>query len=111
MPRSIRLLAIAFFALLLTACANFQAGHDFDISMFVAKIQPGVTTEAQVRAWLGEPTGTGISLEVDGTRYDQWNYYYAEGNPSDMSTAKVKILQVKFDKSGKVRSYNWSTSK
>jgi hypothetical protein len=28
-----------------------------------------------------------------------------------MSKAKVKILQIKFDKDGKVLSYNWSASK
>lgn len=111
MSRIIRLSAIAFFALLLTACANFQVGHDFDVGMFATKIQPGVTTEADVRAWLGDPSGTGISMEADGKRYDQWNYYYAEGNVSNMNKTKMKILQVKFGKDGKVYSYNWSASK
>lgn len=111
MPRLIRIFTIAFFVLMLSACANFQVGHDFDVGMFATKIQPGVTTEADVRSWLGEPDGTGISMEPDGTRYDQWNYFYGETNMSDTSKTKIKILQVKFDKNGKVRSYNWSSSK
>ncbi len=53
----------------------------------------------------------GVSLESDGEHYDEWAYYFAEGDFPDMSGAKVKILQIKFDKQGKVRSFNWTTSR
>jgi len=53
----------------------------------------------------------GVSLDTDGQRYDEWAYYSAEGDLPDMGAAKVKILQIKFDKQGKVRSYNWTASK
>lgn len=96
---------------LLSACGTFQVGRDFDVGVYSAKIEQGATTQAQVRSWLGEPAGVGISLEPDGERLDQWSYYYAEGQMQDMSTAKMKLLQIKFDKQGKVRSYNWSASR
>ena len=105
---------ISFFVLsffLLSACSTVKVGRDFDVGVFAAKLEQGVTTQAQIRSWLGEPTSVGVSLSTDGTSYDEWDYYYAEGPLADMSTAKVKILQIKFDKAGKVRGYNWSASK
>ncbi len=109
--RYLRLFAILLFVSLLAACTTFQVGHDFDVGIFATKIQPGVTTQADVRSWLGDPSGVGVSVESDGQHLDQWNYYYAEGDMSNMAKTKMKILQVKFDKQGKVRSYNWSNSK
>lgn len=111
MIRSLRIPLILSLVLLLSACGTFQVGHDFDVGMFTAKFEQGTTTQAQVRSWLGEPAGVGVSMEADGERLDQWSYYYAEGQMQDMSTAKMKLLQIKFDKQGKVRSYNWSASK
>jgi len=111
MTHPLRISAILFSFFLLSACGTFQAGRDFDVGVFAAKIEQGTTTQAQVRSWLGEPAGVGVSVEPDGERLDQWNYYYAEGQMQDMSTAKMKLLQIKFDKQGKVRSYNWSASK
>ena len=96
---------------LLSACGTVKMGRDFDVGVFAAKIEQGVTTQSQVRSWLGEPASVGVSLATDGERFDEWDYYYAEGELADMSTAKVKILQIKFDKQGKVRSYNWSASR
>ena len=111
MPRLLRLSIILLFASLLGACTTFQVGHDFDVGAFATRIQAGQTTQADVRGWLGEPSGVGVSVESDGERLDQWTYYYAEGNMSKMSETRMKILQVKFDKQGKVRSYNWSNSR
>lgn len=96
---------------LLSACASVKVGRDFDVGVFAAKIEQGVTTQGTVRTWLGEPTAVGVSLALDGERFDEWTYYFAEGELSDMSRSKLKILQVKFDKQGKVRGYNWSASK
>jgi outer membrane protein assembly factor BamE (lipoprotein component of BamABCDE complex) len=106
-----RISVILFAFLLFSACAPVKVGRDFDVGVFAAKLEQGVTTQEQVRSWIGEPTSVGVSLASDGERFDEWDYYYAEGEMADMSTAKVKILQVKFDKQGKVRSYNWSASK
>jgi outer membrane protein assembly factor BamE (lipoprotein component of BamABCDE complex) len=106
-----RFTVILFAVFLLSACGTVKVGRDFDVGVFAAKLEQGVTTQEQVRSWMGEPTSVGVSLATDGTRFDEWDYYYAEGELPDMSTAKVKILQIKFDKQGKVRSYNWSASK
>jgi len=106
-----RISVIILSILLLSACGTVKVGRDFDVGVFTAKFEQGVTTQDQVRSWLGEPTSVGVSLATDGERFDEWAYYYAEGEMADMSAAKVKILQVKFDKQGKVRSYNWSASK
>ena len=106
-----RITVVILSMLLLSACASVKMGRDFDVGVFATKIEQGVTSQEQVRSWLGEPTSVGVSLANDGERSDEWAYYYAEGELSDMSKAKVKILQIKFNKQGKVRSYNWSASK
>lgn len=106
-----RFSVVLFSILLLSACASVKIGRDFDVGVFAAKIEHGSTTQATVRSWLGEPTSVGVSLASDGERFDEWAYYFAEGQLADMSTAKIKILQIKFDKQGKVRGYNWSASK
>jgi len=106
-----RISAVLLSILLLSACASVKVGRDFDVGVFAAKLEQGVTTQEQVRTWIGEPTSVGVSLASDGERFDEWDYYYAEGELPDMSAAKVKILQIKFDKQGKVRNYNWSASK
>ena len=106
-----RISVILLSFLLLTACATVKVGRDFDVGVFAAKTEYGVTTQSMVRSWLGEPSSVGISMATDGERFDEWDYFFAEGEMPDMSTAKVKILQIKFDKQGKVRAYNWTASK
>lgn len=106
-----RMAAILFAVVLLGACSSVKLGRDFDVSVFTSRIEQGVTTQDQVRSWLGEPTSVGVSLAADGERFDEWSYYFAEGRLHNLSTAKIKILQVKFDKQGKVRSYDWSASR
>ncbi|HTN94555.1 MAG TPA: outer membrane protein assembly factor BamE [Gallionella sp.] len=106
-----RIAAVLFSILVLSACGSVKVGRDFDVGVFAAKLEQGVTTQEQIRSWLGEPTSVGVSLATDGERFDEWDYYYAEGELADMSNARLKILQIKFDKQGKVRSYNWSASK
>lgn len=106
-----RMTVILLAIVLLSACGSVKLGRDFDVGIFAAKIEQGVTTQDTVRSWLGEPTSVGVSLATDGERFDEWAYYFAEGELSDMSTAKVKILQIKFDRQGKARSYSWSASK
>ena len=106
-----RLWFVVLAVAVLGACSPLKVGRDFDVLVFTSKIERGVTTQEQVRAWLGEPASTGVNLATDGEAFDEWAYYYAEGRMSDMSGAKVKMLQVKFDKQGKVRAYNWSVSR
>ena len=95
---------------LLAACGTVQVGRNFDLRAFETRIERGASTQNEVREWLGAPTGTGINVDTGGEHFDEWTYYFASGKLSDMSGAKVKILQIKFDKQGIVRGYNWSTS-
>ena len=97
-------------ALLLTlsACTTVEVGREFDLSAFDTKVQRGVSTQADVRAWLGAPAGVGVSVEPSGERYEQWTYYHGEGRFPRMTGARLDLLQVKFDDRGVVRAYNWS---
>lgn len=95
---------------LLSACSTIQVGSNFDLTTFVQKVQRGATTEAQVRAWLGAPTVTGVSVESDGRQYDEWTYYYATGRLPAAANPKMKLLQIKFDRQHLVQVYNWSSS-
>ena len=106
-----RVAAMFFAIFFLTSCGTVEMGRDFELGAFASKIERGVTTRDMVRSWLGEPSGTGEGMDIDGERFDEWAYYYAEGELPDMSAAKLKILQIKFDKQGKVRSYNWTASR
>ena len=107
----IRNLIMIIIAVLLTACSatTFNVGNDFNVNAFTAKVERGATTKDQVRAWLGEPNGTGVRIETDGQRFDEWTYYYASGNFSDVSATHLKTLQIKFDTHGIVQGYDWST--
>jgi hypothetical protein len=49
--------------LALSACTTFQVGRDFDLSTFDARVRRGTTTQAEVRDWLGAPTGVGVSVD------------------------------------------------
>ena len=104
----VALFAIALLAAMLGACSTVQVGRDFELSAFESKVQRGVTTQAQVRSWLGAPRGTGFVVDTNGERYEEWTYYHGEGQLPDMTDARLKILQIKFDRQGVVRGYNWS---
>ncbi|MFZ2648462.1 MAG: hypothetical protein WA210_00015 [Burkholderiaceae bacterium] len=96
-------------ALLLAACGStVQVGRDFDISAFENRVERAVTTQAQVRAWLGAPAGTGVAVDSRGERSEEWKYYFGQGSLSGMSQAKFKSLDIRFDAEGKVLSYSWS---
>ena len=105
-----RAVSIAIMACSLAACSTVQIGQNFDVRSVEAKIERGVTTREQIRTWLGAPTNTGGSLDTSGERFDEWTYYYASGKLLDMSGARVKMLQIKFNNQGIVRGYNWSAS-
>lgn len=97
-------------ALMLVSCSatTFDVGSDFDIKAFTGRVERGMTTQNQVRSWLGAPTSTGIRVETDGQRFDEWTYYFAKGNLSNVSATRLKTLQIKFDRNGIVQGYNWS---
>ena len=94
--------------LIASACTTEKVGQEFDISTFTAKVQRGVTTQSEVKSWLGAPAGTGVSVETSGDRYDEWIYYHVAVKVPGSKDSRVRVLQIKFDKGGVVRVYNWS---
>ena len=106
MTRPLRIFLLLLSALCLSACGSVKLGRDFDAAGVAGRIEQNVTTQNQVRNWLGEPSSVGVSVATDGERLDEWAYYFAVGELGDMSAAKMKLMQIKFDKQGKVRSYN-----
>jgi len=94
--------------LLVSACTTVRVGREFDLSAFEAKVQRGVTTQADVRGWLGEPAGVGASVDTSGERYQEWHYYHGNVRVPGSADSHVKLLQIKFDQRGVVRGYNWS---
>ncbi|HTT11534.1 MAG TPA: hypothetical protein VMG60_11640 [Burkholderiaceae bacterium] len=94
---------------LLAACSTVQLGRDFDPAAFDARVQRGVTTQTEVRDWLGAPSSVGVSVESDGERFEKWTYYYGVGELPSMTNARIKILEIRFDPQYVVRAYTWSS--
>ncbi|HHJ81367.1 MAG TPA: outer membrane protein assembly factor BamE [Candidatus Tenderia electrophaga] len=93
---------------LLGGCASFQLGNDFNLTQFASQIRHGVTSQAEVKAWLGSPQSQGVVVDRDGEQLQRWLYYYSQGTLGNMNNARMKTLEVQFDQNGIVRSYNWS---
>jgi outer membrane protein assembly factor BamE (lipoprotein component of BamABCDE complex) len=106
--RPARFVAALLLLILLSACTTVRVGRDFDMSTFNAKVQRGVSTQADVRGWLGAPSGVGASVEASGERFQEWNYYYGTVRIPGAKESHVKVLQIKFDGRGVVRGYTWS---
>ena len=94
--------------LLASACTTVTVGSAFDLNAFSGKVQRGVTTQADVKGWLGAPAGTGVSVDTTGERFDEWTYYHGEVKIPGSKDSHVRVLQIKFDPRGVVRGYNWS---
>ncbi len=105
---SLRMALLSAGALLLAACGTAQIGRDFDIKSFESRVERGVTTKAQVRAWLGAPNNAGVAVNETGARSDEWTYFFGRGSLPQMSDTSFKYLQIRFDAEGKVRSFSWS---
>ena len=96
--------------ILLSACGTVQIGRDFDITAFESTATVGETSKAQVIKLLGSPKSIGAMQEKSGERFDEWVYFFGTGRMPGMRDAGIKILQIRFDKDGLVRGYNWSDS-
>jgi hypothetical protein len=95
-------------AVVLAGCSSIEVGRQFDLSAFDTKVMRGVTTQSDVRAWLGAPSSVGISIETNGDRYEQWTYYHGAGHLTNMADSTLTLLRIKFDQGGVVRAYEWS---
>ena len=105
-----KLLVCVLAASAIAACATVRLGSEFDLQAFEKNVQRGVTTREQVQAWLGAPTSRGVAVEISGETLESWSYYFGEGQLASMSGARFKTLQVKFDSTGVVRAYIWSSN-
>ena len=97
-----------FMIALLSGCSTIEVGRDFYMQDFEGIVKIGKTTKAQIRNKMGNPKNKGISINSDGERLVEWLYFYATGKLSGMDDAQLKILQIRFDKKGILRSYNWT---
>ncbi len=104
----LRLFTMTIAALLLSACTTVQFGHDFDINAFETKVERNVSTQADVKAWLGAPGSQGFAVTATGERHEKWGYFYGNGKLPRLNNATLKILEVEFNQQGIVQSYNWS---
>jgi len=95
----------------LISCSTIHIGQDFEIQAFAVNAQLGKTKKEQVLKWLGKPISTGISQKADNERLEEWVYYYGTGQMPNMKDTKFKMLQIRFDKKGVLRSYNWTGEK
>lgn len=106
----LRWAALCASALVLSACASIQVGKDFDLKAFEEHAQRGVTTQTQVRGWLGAPTSTGVAVDSNGQRLDEWTYMFAKGELPDIKEPAMKMLQARFDAKGILYSFSFSAS-
>jgi outer membrane protein assembly factor BamE (lipoprotein component of BamABCDE complex) len=102
------LLAALVAPVLVAGCSTVKVGREFNYQSFASKVKPGTTDMAQVSSILGPPMGKGLVAEADGSLYDQWTYYYGNGDLSNTDKSRFKLLQLRFDQGGKLASYNWS---
>ena len=96
---------------LLSACSTVQIGRDFDVESFDKISSMADMSKAQVKELLGAPESTGVAMEKGGERLVEWVYFFGTGQLPSMSDTRIKMLQIRFEKTGMVRSYNWSNSK
>lgn len=103
-----KLIFILISFITLISCGSVQIGQDFKLDTFTNHVELGKTNKEQVLSWLGKPMSTGISQKADGEQLLEWDYFYASGQLPSMKNAKIKTLQIRFDKGGILRSYNWT---
>jgi outer membrane protein assembly factor BamE (lipoprotein component of BamABCDE complex) len=94
--------------LVIAGCKTLEVGRDFSYGEFASRAKQGVTTKAQVQEYLGPPAGVGMVLESDGSKHDQWTYYFGSGTLPAGKDVNFKLLQIKFDTEGRLLSYTWS---
>jgi hypothetical protein len=90
-----------------------RTGSDFDPSIVGRTLKPGIASQADVRAALGEPFGKGSAMMPFHDRpHLTWTYFAdrsSVGISSGNMDERMKYLFVFFD-SNRMDSYLWFTS-
>ena len=104
--------AAAAAALLLAGCGpiDYEAGSTFNPAAALAALRPGQATEADVRAALGPPYGTGRTMMPyhDSPRLT-WTYFYDRGSldlGAGHANEELRYLFL-FFKNDRLDSYLW----
>lgn len=108
-------LAVFLAAVLLSGCVSSGTKvTQTDISQF----KKGVTTEAEVVAKLGKPTGT--SITSSGTKIDVYSYVHAAANAASYipivglaaggATGESTVVMFTFDANGVLKEYTATQS-
>ena len=105
--RFYRFVTVTALATLLAACGTIPRRRRLSIPKPSRRACSAALRPVRRCANGSAPNGSGVTVQTDGERYDEWTYYYGEGRVSG-GDARLKILQIKFDKGGAVRGYNWS---
>jgi hypothetical protein len=107
--------AASALALLLTACGTMrlEAGAPFDPDKLESVLRPGVSTQLDVKAALGEPYGKGGAfLPFHDAPRITWTYFQERGSidmgKGDMNDERVYCFV--FFAGDKFDSYMWFTS-
>ncbi len=108
MRHRLSMMPLLIVVLALGACGSVQFGREFSVNTFEARAEQGVTTREQVRGWLGDPSSIGRELDIRGERFELWTYYSGKGQLPDLKDAAFRMLQIKFDQTGRMRAYTWS---
>lgn len=105
----------ALVALLLAACGTVQVegGAPFDPGRLESALRPGISTQVDVTAALGEPYGKGGALLPFHDRpRTAWTYFLERGNvdlgKGEMNDERVYLFV--FFAGDKFDSYMWFTS-
>ena len=98
--RAARLFVLAGIAFALSGCVTL--GRQFPTDT-ISKIHIGTTTRDDIRAEFGEPYRTGVEDGDPTWTYLLYRFTALGGN-------KTRDLYVRFDASGKVKSYAYNTN-
>jgi hypothetical protein len=107
-------LAVAL-AMLLSACGSMrvEAGAPFDPGKLESVLNPGTSTQIDVKNALGEPYGRGGAyLPFHDSPRTTWTYFYERGNV-DLSKGEMndeRVYLFVFFANDKFDSYMWFTS-
>lgn len=113
--KHIAVAVVATAASLLAACGtvNFEGGRQFDPDKLETVLRPGVSTQLDVKAALGEPYGKGgAQLPFHDKPRTTWTYFTERGS-MDMSGGMndERIYCFVFFAGDKFDSFMWFTSK